>query len=90
MIEDGLSDEKETPQLFVLRLWRVALPDGRIEWRGRLHHAQTNETRYFRDWPALIPSLLAMLPNSHSPITFSSTTSSWLTPPETSTEDGER
>lgn len=62
-IEDGMSDELETPpQLFVLRLWPVQLGDGRMEWRGRLHHAQTNETRYFRDWPALIPSLLAMLP----------------------------
>ncbi|HRQ40824.1 MAG TPA: hypothetical protein PLD25_23165 [Chloroflexota bacterium] len=58
-----MSDEIETPpQLFVLRLWQTPLPDGRMEWRGRLHHAQTNETRYFRDWAALIPSLLAMLP----------------------------
>lgn len=57
-----MSDELETPpQLFVLRLWRVHLPDGRFEWRGRLQHAQTNEIRHFRDWPALIPSLLAML-----------------------------
>ena len=57
-----MSDEPELPpQLFVLRLWRVQLPDGRFEWRGRLQHAQTNEIRHFRDWPALIPSLLAML-----------------------------
>ncbi|MBL1129226.1 MAG: hypothetical protein D8M54_12045 [Chloroflexi bacterium] len=67
-IEDGMSDELETPpQLFVLRLWQTLLPDGRREWRGRLHHAQTNETRYFRDWPALIPSLLAMLPPADQP-----------------------
>jgi hypothetical protein len=64
---NGMSNETETsPQLFVLRLWPVQLPDGRVEWRGRLHHAQTNETRYFRDWPALIPSLLVMLRESHS------------------------
>ena len=65
-----MSDEPELPpQLFVLRLWRVQLPDGRFEWRGRLQHAQTNEIRHFRDWPALIPSLLAMLRDIDMPAT---------------------
>ena len=60
-----MSDEIETsPQLFVLRLWSVQLPDGRMEWRGRLHHAQTDKTRYFRDWSVLIPLLFAMLRES--------------------------
>lgn len=63
-----MSDEIETPpQLFILRLWQVHLPDGRFEWRGRLQHPQTNEIRHFRDWPALIPSLLAMLRDVNSP-----------------------
>lgn len=63
-----MSDELELhPELFVLRLWRVQLPDGRFEWRGRLQHPQTNEIRHFRDWPALIPSLLAMLREIDTP-----------------------
>lgn len=63
-----MSDDLETPpQLFVLRLWRVHLPNGRFEWRGRLQHAQTNEIRHFRDWSALIPSLLAMLRDVNTP-----------------------
>ncbi len=63
-----MSNERETPpQLFVLRLWRVLLADGHYEWRGRLQHAQTNEIRHFRDWPALIPSLLAMLRDVNIP-----------------------
>ena len=60
-------DIESPPQLFVLRLWQVRLPDGRFEWRGRLQHAQTNEIRHFRDWPALIPSLLAMLRGVNAP-----------------------
>ncbi|MCZ7673121.1 MAG: hypothetical protein M5U34_41390 [Chloroflexi bacterium] len=59
-MNDPVEDPPQ-PQLFVLRLWPVQLADGRFEWRGRLQHAQTNEVRHFRDWPALIPSLLAML-----------------------------
>ena len=64
-----MSDDLDVPpQLFVLRLWRVHLPDGRFEWRGRLHHTQTNEIRHFRDWPALIPSLLVMLRDVNTPV----------------------
>jgi hypothetical protein len=67
-LEDGMSDEQALPpQLFVLRLWQVPLDNGRFEWRGRLQHAQTNEIRHFRDWPALIPSLLAMLRDVENP-----------------------
>jgi hypothetical protein len=54
-------DLKQNSQLFILRLWSEPQTDGRVEWRGRLHYIQTNEVRYFRDWPALIPSLLMML-----------------------------
>jgi hypothetical protein len=58
-------------QLFILRLWQEQLADGSIEWRGKLHHPQTNETRYFRDWPALIPLLLLMLRQAGMPDTNS-------------------
>ncbi len=59
------------PQLFILRLWSEQLPDGRIEWRGKLHHTQSNETRYFRDWAALIPLLFMMLRQAGAPPTHS-------------------
>lgn len=63
-----MSDEQASPpQLFILRLWQAPLDNGRYEWRGRLQHAQTNEIRHFRDWPALIPSLLAMLRDVDNP-----------------------
>lgn len=48
-------------QLFTLRLWAEEGPDGQREWRGKLRHVLTGDVRYFRDWPALIPVLLAML-----------------------------
>jgi hypothetical protein len=47
--------------LFTLRLWAEALEEGQDEWRGRIHCVGTDEVRYFRDWPGLIPLLLAML-----------------------------
>ena len=63
-----MGDEQAAPpQLFILRLWQAPLDNGRYEWRGRLQHAQTNEIRHFRDWPALIPSLLAMLRDVDNP-----------------------
>ena len=47
--------------LFTLRLWTEQLEEGESEWRGRVHCVGTDEVRYFRDWPSLIPLLLAML-----------------------------
>ncbi len=48
-------------QLFTLRLWSETLADGGSEWRGRIHCVGTDEVRHFRDWPGLLPMLLAML-----------------------------
>ena len=50
-------------QLFTVRLWTEALGDGRTEWRGQVQHVTSGETHYFREWPALIAWLLAMLPD---------------------------
>ena len=44
-------------QVFVLRLWRA----GSTEWRGRVHHVTSGETRYFRAWPGLVAHLEALL-----------------------------
>ncbi|HSD82710.1 MAG TPA: hypothetical protein VLG46_02570 [Anaerolineae bacterium] len=47
-------------QLFMLRMWREELGEGRIEWRGKVQHVTSGEVRYFRDWPALIACLQEM------------------------------
>lgn len=46
--------------LFNLRLWREDLGDGATEWRGQVRSVETGDTRYFRDWPALVQFLLAL------------------------------
>ena len=40
--------------LFTVRLWREELEEGRYEWRGKVQHALSGETRYFRRWEDLI------------------------------------
>lgn len=47
--------------LFTLRLWRAEAGDGQTEWRGKLQHVLSGESRYFQNWPALVASLHAML-----------------------------
>ncbi|MBE2220818.1 MAG: hypothetical protein IAF02_04725 [Anaerolineae bacterium] len=85
-----MSDDLDPPpQLFVLRLWRVPLGNGRYEWRGRLQHAQTNEVRHFRDWPALIPSLLAMLRDVNNPDVNPSVDPFLLLPPHENRDEAE-
>jgi hypothetical protein len=44
-------------QIFVLRLWRAQA----TEWRGRVQHVNSGETRSFRDWPKLVAHLEALL-----------------------------
>lgn len=48
--------------LFTLRVWPEALGGGRAEWRGKVQHVTSGETRYFRDWPSLVAFLQEMLP----------------------------
>ena len=54
--------QRHQSQLFTLRLWAEDLGDGQAEWRGQVQHVISGETRYFREWPALIAWLVAMLP----------------------------
>jgi len=35
--------------------------DGQTEWRGKVRHVPSGETRYFRDWFTLVAFLLEML-----------------------------
>ena len=53
---------QQRTHLFTLRLWAEALGDGQIEWRGKVQHVLSGQTRYFRDWDALIAYLQDMLP----------------------------
>jgi len=48
--------------LITLRMWAEELGDGQIEWRGKVQHVLSGQTRYFRDWEALIAYLQDMLP----------------------------
>jgi heme-degrading monooxygenase HmoA len=48
--------------LFTVRVWLEELGAGQAEWRGEVQHVVSGETRYFRDWPALVASMQAMLP----------------------------
>jgi chemotaxis methyl-accepting protein methylase len=50
-------------QLFSVRLWPEDLGDGRAEWRGQVRHLASGETRYFREWPALVAFLQDVLPD---------------------------
>lgn len=43
--------------LFTVRLWPEAGPGAGTGWRGRVTHVLSGETRYFRDWPALVAFL---------------------------------
>jgi hypothetical protein len=40
--------------LFTVRVWREELEEGHFEWRGKVQHALSGETRYFRRWQDLI------------------------------------
>jgi len=48
--------------LFTLRVWPEALDEGRAEWRGKVQHVTSGETRYFRDWSSLVAFLEEVLP----------------------------
>ena len=63
-METGQPQKKS--QLFTVRLWVEQLGDGQTEWRGQVQHVISGETHYFREWPALIARLIAMLPDPES------------------------
>jgi hypothetical protein len=61
--EPAMDGEASHPRsdLFVLRVWREDMGEGRIEWRGKVQHILTGDARYFRGWSGLIEVLLRML-----------------------------
>lgn len=58
---DQVTHEPVHAQLFMLRMWREELGEGRCEWRGKVQHVTSGEARYFRDWATLIAALQDML-----------------------------
>lgn len=50
--------------LFTIRIWLEELGNSRSEWRGQVQLVTSGETRYFRDWAALITHLIDMLATS--------------------------
>lgn len=46
--------------LFTARLWREQLND-HWEWRGKVQHVMSGETRYFRDWSGLVAAVQEIL-----------------------------
>lgn len=47
--------------LFTVRVWQEEVRAGQTEWRGRVQLVSNGEVRYFREWTALAPLLLAMV-----------------------------
>ena len=47
--------------LFTVRVWAEEIGGGQVEWRGKVQFCGSGEVRYFREWSALAPLLLAML-----------------------------
>jgi hypothetical protein len=47
--------------LFTVRLWTWPEADDQTEWRGKVTHVLSGETRYFREWQELVDHLRAML-----------------------------
>jgi hypothetical protein len=58
------SARKSNSHLFMVRVWAEEVADDRSEWRGKVQYVNgiDGETHYFRDWPALVAWLQAMLP----------------------------
>jgi hypothetical protein len=44
-----------------VRVWQEEVRAGQTEWRGRVQLVSSGEVRYFREWAALAPLLLAMV-----------------------------
>jgi len=47
--------------LFAVRVWAERLDADRTEWRGQIRDVVTGETRYFREWTALVKVLVELL-----------------------------
>ena len=52
---------RPSSHLFTVRLWAERFGGGRTEFRCKVQHVLSGETRYFRQWSALLLYLAAKL-----------------------------
>lgn len=64
------SQKLPDPQLFTVRIWMEPLGHDQIELRGQVRHVLSGETRYFREWPALLKYLASKLDTDSIPESF--------------------
>ena len=59
----SMDKPKQHPRshLFTVRVWEEETGTDQTEWRGKVQLLSSGEVRYFREWTALAPLLLAML-----------------------------
>jgi len=50
--------------LFLVRLWPESSNEGDAVWCGKVQHVTRGRANQFRDWPALMDILMAMLPDA--------------------------
>lgn len=67
------SNVQPRSHLFTVRVWQEEIGAGQTEWRGKVQLLTTGEVRYFREWAALVPLLLALLSESQSDVEQSPT-----------------
>jgi hypothetical protein len=54
--------QPESSYVFLVRLWAEEDTSGAPAWCGKVQHVTSGEAHTFRDWPALVAQLRAMLP----------------------------
>lgn len=54
----------ENAELFTIKLWEEVLNENQqTEWRGKIHHIESGEVCYFRDWSKMMAFLDNRLPH---------------------------
>ena len=62
-----MNDTRSHSHLYTVRLWPEPVAGGEMVWHGKVTHVLSGETRYFREWSALIAYLQAALLADGSP-----------------------
>jgi hypothetical protein len=60
------SRQQRRSHLFTVRLWAEDIGEDQAEWRGKVQHVISGDTRYFRDWNNLIALLQMMVSQRES------------------------
>jgi hypothetical protein len=58
---------RDLSQLFTIRMWPERVDANRVEWRGKVRHVPSGQTRYFRDWTTLEQFLKRVLLDHQRP-----------------------